>query len=223
MYGVINLKFKYLWLYSDLSVAISALFPVIPYEDDFSILPHVSNSLKILETQNYNYNVSFDNVYLPSSVKILNIAVLRNHEKDKRKINSILLDKLDEDQIDDLSDHYRIDTLEYEKKKCKLCKARFKAYEPRGYLCYYEVITLNNLESYHRMDQDETINSEIEKFDFKDIFFFNMRGRLQGLELSTVPLSDIFQSHGSTLKNGDIICCGCEKTMQDTLINIWAH
>lgn len=187
MYGVIWFKHKYLWLYSDLSSAISSFIQIVHFTGDFSILANVSDSLSILSTQDYNYPFSIEDLYLPSSVKVLNVGVIRKGETDKTKLGSMLLDTLDKDQIKDLSSHYRVDIFEYEEKKCKLCNATFKVYEPRGHLCYYEVVTLDNLKNYHMMHQRKIIDFEIAKFDFKNIFFLDMRGRLQGLKLSKVP------------------------------------
>lgn len=227
MFGVIDFSDPILFLYPDLSSAISFFFRISGADQnkDVSIQPNLNNSLYLLLGQDNLYHVSLGSFHLPPATSILNVAILRNEDLEC-SLGSVLLN-LSEEEIESLSSHYKINEITYDKKKCSLCNSKFKIWdtdENCGYQgcvykpCYYQVVTLDNLEDYHVFGSQKKVDSEIEKLNLDkfQIFFINMRGGPEGLYLSKIPLPD-------NLKQDSDICWSCMREMENDFIFIWGH
>ena len=178
---------------------------------------NVNKSLSLLSNL---HGINLDSYHLsPSS--ILNIAILRD-ENLECKLGSVLIN-----QAESLSSYYKTHYIIYEKKKCSLCNSKFKIWDMQkncGYEgcvyspCHFQIIPLENLESYHIFGNQNKIDSEIGKLnlDKSQIFFVNMSGGPEGLYLSKIPLPE-------NLKRGSDICWSCTEEMDDNLIFIWGH
>lgn len=231
MFGVINFvkpsysKYHYLELYSDISLAVSFFFEINKQHSDVKIIPNINNSFELLSSQHILYQIeNLDSFHIPIST-ILNIAIIRDEDL-KCTLGSMLL-SLSLDQIDLISEPYKIHKIITSEQRCSLCQIHFKIFDINnndGYQgcvynpCYYNVVTLENLEDYHAFGNKPKINDEISKlnFDRSKIFFVVMSGRLHGLHLSKIPLTE-------NLFNGDFICWHCIDKMDDDFIPIWSH
>ena len=224
MFGVIDFKDSKLYIYADLSSAISLFFR-INQGKDISVQPNVNKSLSLLSYQNNLYQVSLESLHLSHST-ILNVAILRDEEC-KCTISSALLN-LSKKEIDSLSLHYKVERIIYNDKKCSLCNLNFKIWdinENYGYKgcvynpCYYNVITHDNFkESDVGWGNKDKIDDEIRKlnFDRSKIYFIGMRGELSGLYLSKNPIPE-------NLKHDSFICWSCIKSVENDLNFIWGH
>lgn len=224
MFGVIDFSNSSLFLYPDLSSVISFFFKINQNKEDVFIQPNVNKSLDLLSCK-WKYPLSLDSYHLPSATSILNMAILRNQDFEYI-LGSVLLD-LSEEEIESLSSHYKVHYTIYKKKKCALCNSKFKIWdinENWGYEscvykpCYYQVVTLDNLENYHIFGCQKKVDEKIEKLNLEksEIFFVNMTGGPEGLYLAKNPLPE-------NLKQNSYICWSCFDKMENTLSCIWAH
>lgn len=196
-----------LFVYPDLASAISYFFSI--QKGDVSIQPNVNKSFNLLAAQNHLYSITdFCNIPIES---ILNIGIVRDDELQCCLRSALLC--LSPDQIKDLSKYYKIYTIKYAKKQCALCHCQFKIHDINSdyYGCiynpvYYQVITPENLETYHLFGCD--LKNTIVPF------YLNISGRYQGLLASKNPLPD-------NIEHGSYICWSC--MTEDDYTYVWSH
>lgn len=236
MFGVIDFTYSVsrrspltpLFLYPDLSSAISFFFNINQKKEDVSIQPNVNDSLPLLSSQNNIFNVSLDSLtslHLPSTA-VLNIAILRDSNYDCY-LGSVLLD-LSEEEIESLSSHYLLRHIVYKEEECGLCNSNFQIWDENenyGYEgsvykpTYYRVVTLDDFEDHHLgWGSQDKIDAKIKKLnlDKSKIFFLCMRGGPWGLYLSKKPLPE-------NLKHGSMVCWSCMDKIKDDFSFIWGH
>lgn len=231
MYGVVGIS-KHrprstLSVYSDLPSAISYFFELnnseIAKGGDISVQANMNNDCALLSSQNILYNISDLEKYNLPGTAILNIGIHRNKKYECRLFSALIV--LSKELIQTLSNHYEINEIFIQNKTCDLCKSTFKVWDEAkncGYQgciynpLYYEIITIENLESYHAFGVD--IQPELNKlsFDKSQIFFMRMDGSLNGLLLSKIPLPKDWY-------HGMIFCWNCMDNMEDKFQSIWSH